>query len=224
MTAPLRLRRWFAVCGCWALLVGSALAQRQESETISGFAPQAPLLKARPPRPLLGPDGVMNYVNGITSHEDDAVIEVVIGRPRILTLKDGFSPPGSTTIVALGDPTIADLDILSRSQVRILGYIPGDTNLIFVPPAPQPQIPARIRVQVRYDLDDVRKYLGETFPGVAFHISQTREHLVVQAQTPDVVIASLLPAVLNAYQLSMQERMRARPQITGTQTMSAPTK
>jgi len=188
-------------------------AETAADNTISGTPTDIPLLNAKLPRPPLGPDGLEGYVKHVNNHLPDTVIELVLGRPRIISFKGPLGEPDSNVQVAVGDPSIVDLDVLSLSQIRVLGMQAGITDLTILPG--KQREPYVFRISVVYDLDLLRAQLKAIFPEAALKLTQMREHLVIEGTARDAQQVSRILATIDSYLQSMAAVMQRRVQIRG---------
>ena len=204
------LFRALALAACLAV---PAQAQIGGAGTISGFPASAPLLRETPPRPVAGPDSVGAFVAHISSQQADAAMEVVLGRPRTITLKRDLASARRPGQILVGDPSIADFDLLGARQIRVYGLRAGITDLTLVTGAGED---LTIRVSVVYDLDTLREQLTGVFPDANVRMFQIREHLFAEGIVRDPAQARQLSELLDAYRASMSalqqtERRQAGP-------------
>lgn len=190
---------------------------RPRAETIGGGALEGLPLPTREPRPAEGPRGVYEFVRDLSPLESDAEFEVVLGRPRILTLQNPLGGENDVAQVAIGDPTIADFDVLSRRQLRIVGVRVGVTDLAIVTSDNESYV---LRIKVVYDLDVLRAQLQAIFPGADIRLSQIREHVVVEGQARDTAEVTRILEVIRNYLTSMQATMTQ--QVTAQNQGGAP--
>lgn len=174
-------------------------------QTIGGFAPVAPLLPERPPRPQKGPEGVEAFLESISSHQPDAAFEVVLGRPRILTLKEPLGDEAGQTSISVGDPSILDFHLLSRKKVRIIGRGPGVSDLAFSLPNDQT---FTFRVFVVYDLDTLKQQLTGAVPQARVHLQQMREHVIAEGDARSSAEAAKIGEILDAYRKSVEAQIQ----------------
>ncbi len=174
--------------------------------SIGGVPTQGVPVAERVPRPQLGPRGVRNFVQDLSSHQPDAFFEVVLGRPRILTLKEALGGPEQQAQIAVGDPSVVDFDVLTLRQLRILGLRVGVTDLAIVDAEGEAYV---FRIQVVYDLDVLRAQLKAVFPGAGLRLSQVREHIIVEGQARDQPEVARILETIRAYLTSMEAVMGA---------------
>lgn len=215
---------WITALGLAALgvfwLASDVQAQDQNTgmmdeskSTIGGFRRSLPGPPVKPPRPLQGPEGVASFVDSLSSQRADGLIEVVMGRPRVLTFKEPLADPEAEVLpqIAIGDPSIINFEVVSLKQLRIVGIGPGVTDLTIVTPEEETYI---FRVQVVYDLDVLRAQLKAVYPEAHLRLTQIREHVVVEGQARDTGQVTRILTTVRAYLQSMAAKIE-QPQATG---------
>jgi pilus assembly protein CpaC len=86
--------------------------------------------------------------------------------------------PWPTIRVAVTDPTIADVQVLTPTQVLLQGIKVGSTDLIMWS-EDEKEVQQR-KVQVRLDTDRFKQKLDELFPDCSLEVSQSAETLIVR--------------------------------------------
>jgi pilus assembly protein CpaC len=173
-----------------------------------------PTVPAAPPRPAEGPAADQRWPAGadpaaapIASFvgpmsRNDAVIEVVVGQARLLTLKADMADERGTGVIAVGDPTVIDFDILPNPRMlRITGRRAGVTDLSFVTPDGQA---FSFEVHVVYDLALLQAQLKQVFPDAQLRLFQIREHLAVEGQARSIRQVDQILQTLEVYLASVQ--------------------
>ncbi|UCG59709.1 MAG: pilus assembly protein N-terminal domain-containing protein [Phycisphaerales bacterium] len=115
---------------------------------------------------------------------DGEEIVVITGRSVVV------KPPWPTVRVAVTDPTIADVQVLTPDQVLLQGLKVGSTDLILWSENEQ-QIWQR-RVLVILDTEPIRQTIEELFPTASLEVSHSREVLIVRGLFRSVDEASQL--------------------------------
>lgn len=205
---------WLAHAVFFALISSAFSASAQESD--SGFQQILPLVPVQDHRPFassmesrdmkLRPDDDQKPVDSFIQSlkGEDAVIEVIVGRGRLITLEQPLSDlnQGNVPVVAVGDPTVLDFDILPNPRmIRLLGKRIGVTDLSLVTADGQA---TTFQVQVVYDLNLLRAYLKQLFPDAILGVSQIHEHLVVEGQARDTIEVNKILATLQGFLMSAQ--------------------
>lgn len=159
------------------------LAQRGQIFEQQGFRSILPLVKEVPSRPQIGPDGIdaLLQVSSI-----DGEFEVIAGQARFLILKRDLAQPDGRgkvrPLVAAGNSSTIDLDIIHSRLIRVVGRRIGATDLTILL---DDNSLYTLRVHVVYDLETLRSRLSQQFPEVQVPLRQTRETIVVSGMAPD---------------------------------------
>ncbi|MBV9124050.1 MAG: pilus assembly protein N-terminal domain-containing protein, partial [Planctomycetes bacterium] len=165
--------------------------------TISGFPAPLPGLPQNTPRPARE---VNAFVQGLSTN--DSLFEVIVGQSRLLTLRqDLVTPRGGKPLIALGDPSVVDFNVLSPRQIRIIGLRLGSTDLSITTADNQIY---NFEVQVVADLPVLRAQLKAMFPDASLKLAQMRDHLVVEGEARDVVQVDHILEAIRAFLLSVQ--------------------
>lgn len=113
-------------------------------------------------RPENDQDSIASLVRN--TQGEDSLIEVIVGRGKLITLEKALitGESSSTPIVAVGDPTVLDFDILPNARmIRILGKRVGVTDLSVVTGDGKAYT---FEVRVVFDMMLLRAYLRQMFP------------------------------------------------------------
>ncbi len=203
--------------GCGVL--GVAQTIDQSGISLSGIQPLLPPVPIKVPRPAqtpdamwqlerIGPDGapVSSFVDTIEGN--DAAFEVVVGQGRLMTLKADMARGDGTAVIAIGDPSVVDFQVLPNPRMlRIIGRRAGVTDLSITTAGGQV---CSFEVHVVYDLPLLRAQLKQIFPDAFLKLGQLREHMVVegQARTPEQVTQII--TTLEAYLSSVGQPVAAQ--------------
>ena len=204
----------------WATFAGAQ--QVVERVPLPSAAPSAscrqpvplPTVPMYPPRPAEGraadqkwpvaPDPTAAPVASFVAplSRNDAVIEVFVGQSRLVTLKAELSDERGTGVVAVGDPTVIDFDVLPNPRVlRLTGRRAGVTDLSLVTGDGQT---FSFEVQVVYDLVLLQAQLRQLFPDANLRLFQIREHLAVEGQARSIRQVDQILQTLEVYLASVQ--------------------
>jgi pilus assembly protein CpaC len=194
--------RWIAGVAILGLVVQTgwlsipALAQQPVNPEAAGCLPPntLPVVPAYPPRPLTGtmqgemwPGArqgkdaapVATLVDPLRGN--DAAIKLRIGEGRLLTFKTDIA--GARSLIALGDPTIADFVPIDNRRIRLVGRRAGSTDLSVIGADGQAY---GFELQVLYDLDMVSAHLRQAFPNDTVRLSQMRSVVVVEGEVRSI--------------------------------------
>ncbi|MCE2798442.1 MAG: pilus assembly protein N-terminal domain-containing protein [Planctomycetaceae bacterium] len=174
--------------------------------------PVIPMVPPRPMGPLSAPEKPKDFANvmdlvGPLSNVD-ATLELFVGQARTLTLKKPVSEGKSVGVVALGDPSIADFEILPNPRMlRLSGKRAGLTDLTILF---GDESILTLQVFVKYDLELLRAEINQRFPDANIKISQLRENIVLEGQVRTGAMASQIMGLAEAW-LSRGSVSAARP-------------
>ena len=192
----------------------------QRIEPRAGLLPQLPLTPELPPRPLVTPDQpwaqpteeqgkpTSSFIDSLKGN--DAAIEVVVGQGRLLTLSGPLATEDGVAVIAVGDPTIVDFEVLpDQRMLRLTGRRVGVTDMSFVTADGRSY---SFEVHVGYDLILVTAQLKQIFPDALIKLHQLREHVVVegQARSPEQVqqILNTITSYLTSVQTNRSQTSR----------------
>jgi pilus assembly protein CpaC len=132
----------------------------------------------------------------------DAQIQLVVGQGRLLTLKKPISTVRQSGVVAVGDPSIVDFQLLPNPlMLRLIGKRSGVTDLTILTSDGDA---FSFQVQVGYDLETVRVQLLRMFPEANIELHQLRQHVVLEGQARSISQIAQIEQMLKAFLLSEQ--------------------
>lgn len=161
-------------------------------------------------RPLDDQSAVSDLLGGIQG--EDAAIQVIVNRGRLLTLKEPIAQPGKggTPVIAIGDPTVLDVELLPNAQmIRVTGKRVGITDLAIVTASGES---LSFEIQVVYDLKLLRAHLRQAFPDSVLTLSQLYDHIVVEGQATSTQQVDSIIQTIDAFLYSAQVAKRTRSQ------------
>jgi Flp pilus assembly secretin CpaC len=196
-------RLWPAALAIGLGLAGHSGAQ-EEAPTIGGFPPILPPPPQGAPRPATGRESVSEFVESLGTN--DAAFEVVVRQGRLLTLKEPLVDPNQPSpVIAVGDPSVIEFEVLSPRQVRITGQKLGVTDLAITTGSGQTY---SFVIQIVADLPVLRGQLKQLFPDATLRLSQIRDHIVVEGQARDPEQHDQILRTIRAYLRSIQESQK----------------
>ncbi|MGW8256845.1 MAG: pilus assembly protein N-terminal domain-containing protein [Thermoguttaceae bacterium] len=148
---------------------------------------------------------VASFIDSLPAN--DAAIEVILGQGRLLTLKKDIAgksdkaDKNGLSVVAVGDPTVVDFNILPPRMIRLIGLRAGVTDLSVTTIEGQTYT---FEIRVVYDLDLLRAQLRQSFPNCHLRLAQLREHLIVEGQARSTEQVSQIVKTLKVYLSSTQ--------------------
>jgi pilus assembly protein CpaC len=190
-------------------------SQTNPGQSISGVQSGRATVPLALPRPEVSelerqnltnlPEGDKQSIAGLlkSAKGDDATIEVIVGRGRLLTLNEGLAAiAGDIPSVAIGDPTVLDFDLLPNSRmIRILGKRVGMTDLSIVTGDGKAYT---FEVQVVYDLNLLRAYLKQLYPDAHLNVVQMYEHVAIEGEASSIDVSNRILATAEAFLTSAQ--------------------
>jgi pilus assembly protein CpaC len=195
----------------WRTSEREFLRSQGESRRSGGMVVNSPVLPTMDPRPSVGagaddhwsrvrPESDNESMGGFSGplQGPDATLELVLGQGRLLTLKRPVFRGPRDALIAVGDPSIVDFELLPNPQlIRLIARRAGVTDLTITGADSKT---FSFEVRVLYDLPLMEAHLRQLFPDALVKLSQIREHLVVegQARSPQQVgqIVEVLEAIL----------------------------
>ena len=130
-------------------------------------------------------------------------LNLLVNHPRILMFADWATQPQIR--LYLPDETIARWDIISDTEIAIVGLRPGTTVLTIwfndpTTPTGKRVMSFRLRVfedpQFRETLADLEKQLAELFPASRVQLTIVHDRLIVRGQAKDAIEAGQILTVL----------------------------
>lgn len=141
---------------------------------------------------------------------NDAVIPLVVGQARLLTLRTDLTSERGKGVIAVADPSIVDFDILPNPRlIRLTARRAGVTDLSIV--SADGEI-YNFEIEVTYDLDLLNAQMKQIYPDLQLRLFQLREHLVVEGQVRSIrqadQVLNTLELILRSLQLPSSSRTR----------------
>lgn len=124
------------------------------------------------------------YLLEFNANDDAAELSLSVGKSQIITSRAPLDQ------VVIGNPDIADIKILSSTQVLILGIKPGHTNLVFRDKR-NSQV-AVTDVVVGYDIEQVKKKVWEMMPD--------EEGIEIRASNNKMILAGQISSLMKMEQ------------------------
>ena len=197
----------------FALKAGDASGQAPPKvDPRSGLLPDLPLTPELPPRPLISGDQpwpeptaeqkepTSSFIDSLKGN--DAAIEVIVGQGRLLTLNGPIATEDGVAVIAVGDPTMLDFEVLpDQRMLRLTGRRVGVTDLSFVAADGRSY---SFEIHISYDLILVTAQLKQIFPDALIQLRQLREHVIVEGQARSPLQVQQILDTITAYLSSVQ--------------------
>lgn len=170
----------------------------QTTPTKSGLPPRYPVVPDTAKKSDVQLSGILGSA---TAH--DAHVEIVVGQARLLTLNKDLAAEGRPSpVVAVGDPTVLELEVLPNPRlIRLLGRRAGVTEVSITTSDAESY---SIEVAVVYDLPIIDQRLKKLFPDANLSLSQLHDHIVIEGQARSTQQANQILSVVRAYLSSVQ--------------------
>ncbi|MCF7962327.1 MAG: pilus assembly protein N-terminal domain-containing protein [Pirellula sp.] len=156
---------------------------------------------------------VMEVVKPLSSV--DAKLELLVGQARTLTLKKSVSDGKQVGVIAVGDPTIADFEVLPNPRMlRVSGRRAGVTDLTVI--LGDDEV-VTFEVSVQYDLELLRKEIAKRFPDSLVTVTQFRESILLEGQVRTAAQASQIMNIAEGWLGSGRSRVAGGSASTSNQ-------
>src|SRR5262249_39734671 len=154
------------------------------------------------------------FAKEVTSN--DAQFEVFVGQGRLLTLKaDMVDPKKQSPLIATGDPSIIDFEVVGPRQLRITGRRIGVTDLSIVTPENENY---SFEVHVIANIEMIHLRLKQLFPDATLELTQIRDQVVVGGQARDArqvtQTTDTTTAYLTSVQIGQTSKIRSAPKLS----------
>lgn len=203
---------WLATLSIMLPTPGQVLPRCEPPSDVAARVPQEFL----PSEPDFA--AVDSFVESLSAN--DARMQVTIGQGRLLTLKSDLSAAGEgEPLVAVGDETILDFEIVGPRHIRLVGRRIGITDLSIVT---ADGVSHGFEVAVVTDLAVLTAQLRQTFPDAIVNLSQLREHVVVEGQARDSRQVAQVIAAVESYLVSVQVARQTQSNQSGSPAVLPP--
>ena len=198
----------FLILGIWV----SVFAQEQLPRPRPSTIPPVPLLE---PRPFEGEaadqrfqarragedrEPVAAFLKSLQS--SDATIEVTLGQGRLVTTKKPIVNEKGNAVIAVGDPTILDFEVLPNPRmIRLIGKRPGVTDLSITTADDQAHV---FEVHVVLDVALINAQLRQMFPSAEVKLSQFRGHVLIEGQARNISQITAIDKLVRASIASLE--------------------
>ncbi len=133
---------------------------------------------------------------------NDAVIQVVVGQSRLLTLRKDLISDDKTGVIAVSDPTVVDFDVMPNPRlIRLIARRAGVTDLSIMTARGDVY---NFEVHVIYDLELLNAQLTQIYPDLQLRLFQLRDHLVVEGQVRSIRQADQVLKTIELFLASAQ--------------------
>jgi pilus assembly protein CpaC len=109
---------------------------------------------------------------------------------------------GPANRISIGSPDIADIVVISPSQLYVLGKDIGTTNVLLWDSGNH--LIGTISVQVQHDLEDLKRKLAEILPGEAIEVRSTQRSIVLTGRVSDTEKMNAAVRIAEKYLMQIQ--------------------
>jgi pilus assembly protein CpaC len=109
--------------------------------------------------------------------------------------------------ISVGSPDIADIVVISPTQLYVLGKDIGTTNVLLWDS--NNHLVGTISVEVQHDLEDLKRKLAEILPGQAIEVRSTQRSIVLSGRVSDVEKMNAAVRIAEAYRAQIQTSVNA---------------
>ncbi len=214
------IRSPLSCLGLCLALVAVASEPEQIPAPRAGVLPAIPLTPEFPSRPLVTAEQpwrtptpeeqepTSSFIDSLKGN--DSALEIIVAQGRLLSLREPLATEAGVAVIAVGDPTIVDFEVLpDQRMLRLSGKRVGVTDLSFVTADGRSY---SLEVHVTYDLVLLSAQLKQVFPNAMIQLQSLREHVVVagQARSTEQVfqILATVTGYLNSVQTSKSQSSR----------------
>ncbi len=187
---------------CVALMASTVVAQNSRLSI-----PSARLQPSEQPRA-----SVQAFVESVKGN--DAALEVTVGQGKLLTLRQKLATEEEGgAVIAVGDPTVLDFEVIGLKQIRLIGQRIGTTDLSVTTADDQNYA---FEVRVVADMRTLHAKLRAFFPDSSVQVTQVADHIVIEGQARSTAQIEQILQTVQAWLTSLQASQTRR--VTGRQT------
>ncbi|MGA8707760.1 MAG: type II and III secretion system protein family protein [Steroidobacteraceae bacterium] len=114
---------------------------------------------------------------------------------------------GSASRISIGSPDIADIVVISPSQLYVLGKDIGTTNVLLWDK--DNHLVGMINVQVQHDLEELKHKLAELLPGEAIEVRSAQRSIVLSGHVSDTEKMNAAIRIAQKYLVQVQTAVKA---------------
>ena len=153
-------------------------------------APLAPISMQHeiPPTPTVGG----GYATDLT---------VPLYKSQIITVS------GPANRISIGSPDIADIVVISPTQLYVLGKDIGTTNVLLWDK--DNHLVGMINVQVQHDLEDLKHKMAELLPGEAIEVRSVQRSIALSGHVSDTEKMNAAIRIAQKYMMEVQTAVKA---------------
>ncbi len=132
----------------------------------------------------------------------DGGMEVILGQGRLLSLNQRLATEERDgAIIAVGDPSIVDFEVIGLTRIRLTGLRIGTTDLSLTT---ADGLSRSIELHVVADLRTLRARLEAVFPDSSVTVTQIADHIILRGQARTAAQAASIHQITEAWLKSVQ--------------------
>ncbi|MEI7698581.1 MAG: pilus assembly protein N-terminal domain-containing protein [Planctomycetia bacterium] len=202
MSYAMKHQREFVACLAFCLLTGLPVSVAFSQQTI-GSPSDSPNAEYSDPATELIPELPQPPGDLVESvYGTDGAMEVVLGQGRLLSLNQRLATEERDgAIIAVGDPSIVDFEVIGLTRIRLTGLRIGTTDLSLTT---ADGLSRSIEIHVVADLRTLRARLAAIFPDSSVTVTQIADHIILQGQARTAAQAATIHQMTEAWLKSVQ--------------------
>ena len=138
----------------------------------------------------------------------DGRMEVILGQGRLLSLNQRLATvERDGAIIALGDPSVVDFEVIGLTRIRLTGLRIGTTDLSLTT---ADGLSRSIEIHVVADLRTLQARLETVFPDASVTVTQISDHVVLRGQARSAAQVQAIYQTTAAWLKSVQSSQSHR--------------
>src|ERR1700733_14218045 len=114
---------------------------------------------------------------------------------------------GPANRISIGSPDIADIVVISPTQLYVLGKDIGTTNVLLWDK--DNHLVGMINVQVQHDLEDLKHKMAELLPGEAIEVRSVQRSIALSGHVSDTEKMNAAIRIAQKYMMEVQTAVKA---------------
>lgn len=114
---------------------------------------------------------------------------------------------GKTARVSVANPDVADIVVISPTELYVLGKDLGSTNVLLWDA--EARLIGAINVEVQHDLDSLKRKFAELLPGQAIEVRAAQRSIVLSGRVPDAETMNAAVRIAHTYLAQIQTSKEA---------------
>ena len=119
-----------------------------------------------------------------------------------------------TTRMSVANPDVADIVVISPTELYVLGKDLGTTNVLLW--GRDNRLIGSINIEVQHDLDNLKRKFAELLPGQAIEVRAAQRSIVLSGRVPDAETMNAATRIAGSYLAQIQTSKQAEQFQQGT--------